>query len=167
MTGSFSEVLNVVSGNTSYTGTVEHLQGDCKLNNLNINDCTGRIEAGVINSNTRIVKGDYYVFSGVGSIATNSLQVRSLNGKIFTSKFSLNFSPGQTKASFAYPATRPDILNGSVLYLQGFDAPVGDTFTKSLFNVNDGAGNPVAYKIYTVELPAPETGQVTYNVTLP
>lgn len=107
----------------------------------------------------------FYGVSGV--VPVNSAQVRALPNNTFGSTFSINIPQGQTIICFAYEASRPDITNASVKYVEGFNANVGSTFTKYVFNVNDGGGNPVSYKIYVAELPGPYPENATYNVTIP
>lgn len=153
-------------GINSFTGTVSYVLGIQPYNSL-LEDFDSPFPAGTSAEQGTSFTAAYKIFFGPNSIATNSAEVRALSGSTFGTTFQIILTPGQTQMSFAYPASRADIIDSSVKYVEGFNANVGNTFTKSLFNVNDAAGNPVAYKIYTVELPAPEAGQVTYNVTLP
>ncbi len=153
-------------GTNSFTGSVTYGIGAQPTDSAGANFSTP-LAAGTSATQSTSFAAAYKFFYGVGSIATNSAQVRALANNTFSTSFQLIFAPGQTQASFSYPASRADIVDSSVKYVEGFNANVGNTFTKSLFNVNDAGGNPIAYKTYTVELPAPEAGQVTYNVTLP
>lgn len=102
-----------------------------------------------------------------GSAPINSANVRALGNQTFNSTFSINITAGQTVISFAYDASRADISNGSVIYTQGLGASVGNTFTKSTFNVNDAGGTARSYKVYTAVLGAPYPSTATYVVTIP
>lgn len=117
------------------------------------------------------ITGSYLQFYGSvlpsGSLPTNSATVRALTNSTFGTTFSIVIPAGHTKISFAYPATRANIIDSSVKYVEGFNSNVGNTFTQSIFNVNDAGGNPVSYKVYTVTLAAPESSAITYNVILP
>jgi hypothetical protein len=161
----FTDTLIVSTNNVAYQGFTSFGQGSVLNNQAGIPDPTGRINAGSTNTGIINYIGSYFNFYGVGIITTTSTQVRTLL-KTISNTFSLVLPSGTTQASFAYLATKSDILDSSVKYVEGFNSNVGNTFTKSLFNVNDAGGNPVAYKIYTVTLPAVETSTVTYNVTL-
>lgn len=165
--GATTDMIVISTTPISYLGNISYAQGAVLNNQAGIPDPNGRINAGNVNSNTINYVGSYFNFFGVGVIAINSAQVRALAGKTTANTFTLTIPAGQTQASFAYPATKADIVHSSVKYVEGFNSDVGNTFTKSFFNVNDAGGAPVAYKICTVVLPAPETGTVTYNVTLP
>lgn len=115
------------------------------------------------------VTANYYRFykSDVsGTAPTNSVEVRTGTTATFNDTFSISIPTGSQFAFFAYPASKPDIVNGSVFYVQG-NAPVGDTFTKSLVNVLDANTATVSYKVYSVNLPVPYQGLATYNVTIP
>jgi hypothetical protein len=162
-----TDTIIISTSPVNYQGSVSYGQGAVLNNQAGIPDPIGRINSGTTSSNIITYVGSYFNFYGVGVTAINSAQVRALAGKTTSNGFTLSIPAGQTKASFAYPATKADIADSSVKYVEGFNSNVGNTFTKSLFNVNDAGGNPVAYKIYTVTLPAPEANQVTYNVTLP
>ena len=161
----------VVKGNNITTGTAFYAEGPQPLDVYG-EEVGASLPAGDTGEQVSTFPGDYYNFFGVNTIATTSAQVRALN-PTFASSFQLVIPAGQTEASFAYPAQRidgtewPDISESSVKYVEGFNSNQGGTFTKALFNVNDGGGVPVPYKIFTVTLPAIEAGNVTYNVTLP
>lgn len=110
---------------------------------------------------------DYVRFYGVGSQPANSADVRALDGETFGNTFSIEIPAGETEIAFAYEATRPDIVDSSVKYVEGFNSNVGNTFTKFTFNVNDAAGTPRSYKVYIAVLGGPYPSDATYNVTIP
>lgn len=114
------------------------------------------------------ITADYLRFYGTPAVApANSAQVRALGNSTFSNVFNLFIPQGQTIISFAYEATRPDIVDSSVKYVEGFNSNVGATFVKSEFSVNDANGTPRAYKIYTATLGAPFPANATYAVTIP
>lgn len=165
--GSTEDTIVISASAITYQGNVSYGQG-AVLNNIEgVPDPVGRINAGSVNSNSITYQQTVYKrFYGTGSIPTNSAQVRTLSGSTFGNTFTLNIGIGVSQVAFAYPATVADISNSSVKYVEGFNSNVGDTFTKSTFNVNDAGGNPIAYKIYTVTRPTTDS-TLTYNVTLP
>jgi hypothetical protein len=115
-----------------------------------------------------VIVADYVRFFGTPvSVPVNSANVRALAGNTFGNTFSINIPQGQTIIAFAYEATRPDIVDSSVKYVEGFNSNVGNTFTKSTFNVNDAAGVARSYKVYVAQLGAPYPAAATYNVTIP
>jgi hypothetical protein len=115
-----------------------------------------------------VIVADYLRFYGTpGSAPTNSTTVRALSANTFGNTFSINIAQGQTIIAFAYEATRPDIADSSVKYVEGFMSNVGNTFTKSTFNVNDAAGVARSYKVYVAQLGAPYPAAATYQVTIP
>ncbi len=113
------------------------------------------------------ITADYLRFYGVGSIPVDSAGVRALAGSTFGNTFAISIPPGETEIAFAYEATRPDISDSSVKYVEGFNSNVGNTFTKTTFDVDDADGTPRSYKVYTCTLGAPFPGTATYNVTIP
>jgi len=165
--GATTDTIVISTTPISYLGNISYAQGAVLNNQAGVPDPNGRINAGNMNSNTINYVGAYFNFVAVGVIATTGAQVRENLVKMLDNVFSLVIPSGVQTATIAYPAIRADLLDSSVKYVEGFNSNVGNTFTKSLFTVNDAGGVPVAYKIYTLQLPAPETNQVTYIVTLP
>jgi hypothetical protein len=109
----------------------------------------------------------YNRFFGSPATAPNdSASIRAM-AKTFGNTFSIVIPQGNQVAAFAYEATRPDIVDNNVKYVEGFNANVGSTFVKTLLNVNDAGGTPRSYKLYVATLGAPYQGQATYNVTIP
>ncbi|MBS1981696.1 MAG: hypothetical protein JST74_11045 [Bacteroidetes bacterium] len=96
----------------------------------------------------------------------DSASVRAMNST-FENNFSITIPQGRLVAAFAYEATRPDISDSSVKYVEGFNANVGNTFVKTVLNVNDAGGTTRSYKLYVATLGAPYPSTATYNVTVP
>lgn len=113
------------------------------------------------------VTADYVRRFGTSAeVPDSSSEVRALAGATFGNTFSIPIAQGQTIVSFAYEASRPDITDSSVKYVEGFNSNVGATFTKQTFNVNDAGGTPRSYKVWTAVF-SPYPTAVTYNVTIP
>lgn len=123
------------------------------------------VPIGSVYSNPAVIYAMNGRFYGVGVIPTTSAQVRSKSVS-YSNSFSISIPQGETKIFFAYLSTMSDITNTSVKYVEGFNSNVGDTFTKSVFNVKDANNIDVSYKVYTCELPQANTGLATYNVTI-
>ncbi len=107
-------------------------------------------------------------FYGVGIIPATSADVRS-ESSTFGQTFSIVIPAGETEVFFAYPSTHPNITNGSVLYVEGFNSPVGSTFG-SPATIAVAMGDAVTtsnYKVYSLTLPVPYAVSATYNVTIP
>ncbi|MBT1690110.1 hypothetical protein [Dawidia soli] len=114
------------------------------------------------------IVADYLRFYGTAAtVPANSAAVRALAGSTFGNTFSISIPQGQTIIAFAYEATRPDITDSAVKYVEGFNSNVGNTFTKYTFTVNDAAGTARSYKIYVSQLGAPYPASATYNITIP
>jgi hypothetical protein len=114
------------------------------------------------------ITADFLRFYGVSPVAPDvSAEVRALPFSTFGNTFSIPIPQGETIICFAYEAARPDISDSSVKYVEGFNANVGNTFTKFTFNVNDGGGTARSYKVYIATLGAPLPSDATYNVTIP
>jgi hypothetical protein len=124
-------------------------------------------QAGSFNRDFVIVARHLRFFGTAASVPATSAAVRALAGNNFGSTFSINIPQGQTIIVFAYEAARPDITDSSVKYVEGFLSNVGNTFTKSTFNVNDAAGVARSYKVYVAQLGAPYPSAATYQVTIP
>lgn len=114
------------------------------------------------------ITADYKRFYGAPVVAPNdSATIRALASNTFGNAFSIVIPQGSLIAAFAYEATRPDIADTSVKYVEGFNANVGSTFIKTVLNVNDAGGTPRSYKLYVATLGAPYPANATYNVTIP
>lgn len=105
-------------------------------------------------------------FGSPANPPTDSASVRALP-KTFGNTFSLVIPQGNKVAAFAYEASRQDLTDGNVKYVEGFNANVGNTFVKTLLNVQDAGGTMRSYKLYIATLGAPYPAQATYNVTIP
>jgi len=109
----------------------------------------------------------YVVFYGPSASApSNSAGVRALSGKRFTdagNTFTLNTGAVQTIFTVAIPAT---MALTQVLDLDALNANITANYTLSTFNVNDGGGTPVAYKIYTLTNAIPYSADHRHQITI-
>jgi hypothetical protein len=109
----------------------------------------------------------YVVFYGPSASApANSAGVRALSGKRFTdagNTFTLNTGAVQTIFTVAIPAT---MALTQVLDLDALNANITANYTLSTFNVNDGGGTPVAYKIYTLTNAIPYSADHRHQITI-
>ena len=109
----------------------------------------------------------YVVFYGPSAVApSNSAGVRALSGKRFTdagNTFTLNTGAAQTIFTVAIPAT---MSLTQVLDLDALNANITANYTLSTFNVNDGGGTPVAYKIYTLTNAIPYSADHRHQITI-
>jgi hypothetical protein len=109
----------------------------------------------------------YVVFYGPSASApANSAGVRALSGKRFTdagNTFTLNTGAAQTIFTVAIPAT---MSLTEVLDLDALNANITANYTLSTFNVNDGGGTPVAYKIYTLTNAIPYSADHRHQITI-
>jgi len=109
----------------------------------------------------------YVVFYGPSSSApSNSAGVRALTGKRFTdagNTFTLNTGSINTIFTVAIPAT---MSLTQVLDLDALNANITANYVLSTFNVNDGGGTPVAYKIYTLTNAIPYSADHRHQITI-
>lgn len=141
---------------------------------LNVDGQTQIFRITLENTNNEIRSRDFTVtarykrFFGSPAVApSGSVQVRALSGSTYGSTMSIIIPQGNLIAAFAYEATRPDIVDSSVKYVEGFNSNVGSTFVKSLITVQDAGGTNRSYKLFIATLGAAFPAQATYNITIP
>ena len=109
----------------------------------------------------------YVIFYGPSAVApSNSAGVRALSSKRFTdagNTFTLNTGAAQTIFTVAIPAT---MSLTQVLDLDALNANITANYVLSTFNVNDGGGTPVAYKIYTLTNAIPYSADHRHQITI-
>jgi len=161
-TDTYSETLVVPPGTTTYAGTVTYGQGACLDNNIGIEDCTGRIEAGTVNSAPRTVTGIYPVFYlKSGSPITASSMQAAINAgtasKLVissTGTYTVPYAPNGEYYATAHPATNTTKTKWYVNALDNGNIPGGVFSTPTTLTVNSSSGfwSGVQYKIYTTPL---------------
>jgi hypothetical protein len=160
-TGStYSENLIIVP-TTIYNGSVTYSAGTCKVNNIGVVDCIGRIQSGTTNSSTRTVSGIYpvYYLKSNSPITGVDMQNAINNGtanKIVvnsTGTISLPFNLSSEYMAIAYPSTS---TTKTVYYVSVLDTgPISGVFPNfSVLNVNSSNGywTNISYKIHTSNL---------------
>ena len=165
-----SALVDLASGLANYGSQIINLLAPIQLN---AGGAAQTFRILMENTQNQVVSRDltitafYNRFFGFPVSAPNdSASIRVL-GKTFGNTFSIAIPHGNLIAAFAYEATRPDISDSSVKYVEGFNANVGSTFVKSLLNVQDAGGTMRSYKLYVATLGAPYPAQATYNVSIP
>lgn len=151
----------------TYVGTTSYDEGECKLDNFGDEDCSGRIAAGTVTSNTVVYTPRRLAFYGVDVDQTDPTDIRrylnpsynsSDNGTVdgagvatggsITPSFVITIPIGATKVIFAYPATSRPVA--SVRYQELADSEVKNNFTQTTVNVPGANGYaPIAYRVYT------------------
>lgn len=109
----------------------------------------------------------YVIFFGSSVAApANSAGVRALANKRFIdagNTFILNTGATDRIFTVAIPAT---MSLTEVLDLDALNANITANYTLSTFNVNDGGGVPVAYKIYTLTNAIPYSADHRHQITI-
>ena len=152
-----------------YSGTTSYDEGDCKLNNMGVEDCNGHILAGTTASNSVSFVGKWLAYYGSPSegAPVDGYGVRNDLTPTFSSdenttvdsagvaiggsilpNFVITIPPGSPSVTFAYPATRRAVA--SVRYQELADSEVKGNFVETTMMVygNNGYG-PIAYRVYT------------------
>ena len=161
--------IQVTEVGKTYIGTVTYAQGTCKNNNLGLEDCLGRIEAGSKNTSNIVYIGYRKAFWGFDNVPTTSAQVRGFSNSLLNpqngSTFTINIPVGTSKVIFAYPANLRDV--SSVKYIELASSEVKGNFTKTTVSVAGANGySPINYKVYTYVPVEPYSIANTYNVTI-
>jgi len=111
----------------------------------------------------------YLIFyDSVAATPTNSAGVRAITVKIFTDGVNgvgWNLNTGSTNRRFtvAMPAT---YSMTDAIDLDALNAPLLSSYSPpATFNVNDYAGNPVSYKVYTMTNAIPYTANHRHQIT--
>lgn len=158
--------MTLVAGN--YWEEVTYDEGPCKLDNFGQEDCTGRIPAGTVVSNTLSYIGQRKAFYGTPvTTPTDSAGVRAVGNSVFaayensgvsaagldlvgspSANFTITIPIGATRVVFAYPATLRAVA--SVRYQELANSEVKGNFTETLVNVQGANGFAAAsYRVYT------------------
>lgn len=109
----------------------------------------------------------YVIFYGPSASApANSASVRALSSKRFVdagNTFILNTGSTEKIFTIAMPATNSLV---EVLDLDALNANITANYVMSTFNVNDGGGTPVSYKIYTLSNAIPYSSDHRHQITI-
>lgn len=162
-----------VTGSASvYQATSTYNQGACKNNNLGVLDCTGRINAGSVNSTSFSYTGFRRAFHGSissGSVPNTSAGVRALPNSFLRpidgSVFNMTIPAGTTSVIIAYPESLGVI--SSVKYVELSNSEIKGNFVQTVVAVEGANGfAAVNYYVYAYTPVEPFSQAVTYNVTI-
>lgn len=153
----FSESLVIVPS-TTYNGTVTYGQGNCKVNNIGLVDCVGRIVSGTTTSATRTISGIYPIFYYKSSSPiTDTIMVNAITGGTATKLVSVStgtiiipYNLSSQYMAVAYPASS---TTKTVYFVTSLDSgSIGGIFP-NLYTLNVNSPNNywsnVSYKIHT------------------
>lgn len=155
----------------SYQCTAQYAQGACKNDNLGNQNCTGRITAGSVSSNTISYSGYRKYFWGVPTTPpATSADVRgSLANSAFNAgngtQFTINIPAGSLNVVFAYPAALEDV--SSVIYVEAGGMQVKGNFTSTTISVQGANGyTALSYKVWVFTPVQSFQEAATYIVTI-
>jgi hypothetical protein len=145
-----SSVSNVTSPVT-YKVVISYAQGNCKLNNQGVTDCSGRITAGAATSGTitftPMAQRYWGRSTGVPSSATIIAASSSGGGsELVNSRTKTGFSvtaSGSNNIYFAYPSALGDL---TAITIGGFDSY--PAFTKNIVSFTNASGYTQNYNVY-------------------
>lgn len=162
-----------VSGTINFTATATYAAGAIKKDNFGDDYSEGSIPSGSKTSSTIAYIGYRKYFYGADNVTTaaaTSADVRALssgstNAASAGRTFNISVKKGQTRASFAYPATIRDV--SSVKYVEFNNDESKDFFTKTTVMVEGANGySAIEYKVYTYIPAQPFPSDMTFAVTL-
>jgi len=117
-------------------------------------------------SSTSTITFYYALFYGSSATApTDSTAVRALPNKQFTTysnPFTLNTGTTDTNFTVAIPAT---LSLSSVIDLDALNIDITSSYILSTFNVDDGGGTAISYKVYTLTTGVPYSPSHRHQVT--
>ena len=165
------ENIMVLDGSViKFTGKVTYEDGPIKNDNLGSPYPEGSIKAGSL-TQAFTITGQRKVFYGKDklsepckdSAAVRALPQSSLNPANGT-KLSISIVEGDTRVTFAYPATLRDVQS---VISTALNLDVKGTFVKELVDVEGANGyDAIQYKVYTYIPAIPFASNDTYTVTI-
>lgn len=162
-----------VAGTTTFTATATYGAGEVKKDNFGEDYPTGSIAAGSKTSSGITYTGYRKYFWGADSVATaasTSANIRALSNSSSASAaagttFTVKVTKGQTRATFAYPASLRDVT--SVKYVEMGNDESKALFTKTSVPVEGANGyTAIDYKVYSLIPQQPFPSDMTFNVTI-
>ena len=167
-----SETDMVIDGTITFNATATYGAGAIKQDNFGADYETGKITAGSKVSSDITYTGFRKYFYGVDNktvAATTSTDIRGLTNSTAAATagttFTVSVTKGQTRATFAYPATLRDV--NSVKYVE-FNNDESKTFFNKTTVAVEGANGHTAidYKVYTYIPAQPFPSNMTFKVTI-
>lgn len=162
-----------ITGVTTFSATATYGAGVIKKDNFDEEYPNGSIASGSKDSDTITYTGYRKYFWGSDSVTTpavSSANIRALTNSSSDAAsagrtFTISVKQGQTRATFAYPATIRDVSN--VKYLEFNDDESKIFFTQSIVAVEGANGfNPIDYKVYTYIPDQQFPSDMTFVVTI-
>lgn len=157
-------------GNVKFTGTVTYADGAIKNDNLGEPYPQGSIKAGSLTSAFTLTgqRKCFYGKDKLKAACANSGEVRALPQNVLNpgngTKLSIAIAEGDTRITFAYPATLRDV---SSVISSTLNLDVKGTFTKEVVKVEGANGyQAIDYKVYTYLPAIPFASTDTYTVTI-
>ena len=163
----------VVSGTIVFNATATYAAGEVEKDNFGEDYPTGRITAGSKTSGNITYTGYRKYFWGADNVAeaaASSANIRALSNSSSAAaaagtKITLSVTKGQTRATFAYPATLRDVT--SVKYVEMGNDESKALFTKSTVAVEGANGHTaIDYKVYTLIPDQPFPSNMTFDITI-
>ena len=141
-----------LTSTTLYKVVINYTQGACKVNNLGVLDCTGRINAGTAtSSNISFIPLPKRYWGYTSASAPNSSQIIAANGggdELTTSKDKINFNVAVSGTNqyvyYAYPASFGALTSIVVSGLESIGA-----FNQTTVSVTNAQGYSQNYYVYT------------------
>jgi len=161
----FSESLVVPFGSTSYSGNINFAEGPCKTNNIGLEDCTGKILAGITTSPSRIITGAFRTyFGGVSTFPTTGAGIRTalISTSILNANNNFSFTTGTTNRRFiiAIPNNKTLVSVTNI----GTNEILTFTLDSTITVLPAGGVIEQLYKVYKLENAVPFSNNYTLNV---
>lgn len=162
-----------ITGSITFKATATYSAGAVKKDNFGEDYPTGSITSGSIDSDTITYTGYRKYFWGADSVSTQavtSANIRALtnastNAAAPGTSFTLNVTKGQTRATFAYPATLRDVT--SVKYVELGSDESKELFEKSIVAVEGANGfTAIDYKVYSLIPAQPFPSDMTFDIII-
>lgn len=163
-------MMVIDGGGIKFTGKVTYADGVIKNDNLGTPYPTGSIKAGSI-TQAFTITGQRKVFYGKDKLTVacaSSADVRALSQSALNpgngTKLTISIAEGDTRVTFAYPATLRDAQS---VVSTALNLDVKGTFVKELVDVEGANGyDPIQYKVFTYIPAIPFASSDTYTVTI-
>lgn len=165
--------IGVILGDSApiaYQEFLTYLQGACKNDSLGTQNCTSRIVAGTISSNTITYNGYRNLFWDIpNSVPATSADIRALSNTLLNPQngttFNITVPTGAQNIVFAYPSTLEDVV--SIQCSDFANTELKTMFTKITISVAGASGYAsVNYKVYIFTPVEPFLSASIYQVTI-
>lgn len=163
-----TQLENDIQSVITFQAQVSHLEGIAnKLNNLDIEDPTGHILAGSVNSPIQTITPKSKIFYGnMAALPTTSAQIRAL-ASVFDGATQIDLPTGITNNVFvvAVPQNR-SITN--VTDISNLNLTITDQYAliDGAFIVNDAGGNPQTCKLYAMQPAIPYSSNAIHRIII-